>query len=409
MAAQVEPGWTSKRWYPGSYNAAYDAMRSKLLFHWLDWSDFSPRLLGWDGETLVQLPTAGLPRHVDAGGGGALASHPEHGTVLVFGGNLGIYALGDGETWQRVAEADVPRFIASRALFAADDAALWIGPGTFDSPAGLPRPEHAFHRNGARIGPPWLGPGSASSRQLLAWHAGELVEERGEWTAMASDGEQLWAIATDGSVSRRDGDGWRGMSPPHDGFDDAASVAAATSPTGLIAVVERQDGEHVTLLWDESGWREVVREAAPRRRRRRKYVPPRTTLVDDRLHRRTLRYNGGEAFELAADGWNRVSALDLGSSDSQPVLLYDPRTRRAMALRADAPTVLSIERDETRQVATLENPLPFFEPEAWHRERPLSADWTFAPETRELTLWVDEELDERFVLQLGPVFDEFTR
>ncbi len=247
-AADVPTTFTSDRWYPGAHDAAYDSSRSRLVFHWLDWRDFKPRLLSWDGATLEEVATAGLPKRFSKAGGAALAASPEHGVVLVYGGGAGVYAPSDELTWQRVADAAVPMFTASRALYAAGDGALWVGPGTYRSPAGHPCADHAFYRDGVRIGPPWRGTGSAAARRLLSWHAGAMVELRGDWLATATDGAQLWAIAADGAVSRRAGDEWQPAGPAHERFAGATSVAAAPFSGGLIAVVERPDGERVTLV-----------------------------------------------------------------------------------------------------------------------------------------------------------------
>lgn len=418
-SAPVDTSLTGRRWYPGSHQSVFDPVRSQVCFYWLDWKDLGHRLLGFDGRELREMSLAGVPVRT----GAALASTPELGAALVVGDDAGVLRLGDDLVWGATGAPWSPPAFTSGTAAISRGSDVWLGPAMRTSPAGEQRPDHAFYRRGAgRVGPPMVGAGSAGGRRRLLARGGGALAVSLDWRTThssdparelapaAPDRAALVALATasDGPVGvAKDGQAWTWTgerwqatgAPGGDIADDERLEAAFDRDRGLVCVVCSRRAVETRVLAGGT-WLRVADSLAGRARRR----PRGPDLVFDTRRGEVVRFAGSAAEAFDGHCWQRCPELDL--ADVHPgkrVVVHDPATghtlaictRSLMAMRPGAPS----------PVGRLGDPPDYLEPNPWRPDRPVAADWTFDPATRLLTLWVDDRLEQRYELALGPLFD----
>lgn len=447
QVASVPEQRTSRYWFAGDSGTVYDPDGQRLIFYWIDWDNVDLRMRSWNGARLDEVPHHGLPERVRATRGMALCTHHQYGAVLFSGKSGQLFAL-RGNRWEPVARyALPPGFAKVHVGHDPDRDHLILGPGKYDTAAGSKRDEQVFHvlagDTATRLGQTRIGTGSASSERLLCSNATGVHaldrdfclhrrERADRWVpisgpvdvafdarsghrtpalALVSDNaDGFFAVSRGGAVYRFTGGAWQELGRAGWLFDDRAGVCVGYDHKRqqLIAWGGAMGREYnQTLCFTGERWEVVAGEPLPATWLHGREKAS-SCLVYDTFLDQLLLFHGGHVAALQQGGWVAVETQDFDRSVDarQRLIAHDPGTGETVAICLHERRAVRFDVEQCTVLGDIEQAGEFVDLESADPARPWQADWVFDPDTQELTLFVDDALQESYVLDLAPLFGQ---
>lgn len=391
----VDPELTSEQQWHGLFGSVYDAQSKRVVWYWHDERGLYFRLLAWDGADLSELSLAGLPY---ANGGlhaariqAVLLMHPEWGMTLLTDRGADRVVFLDGDVWRK-ADADFakpPEFVTVQATYDRARQRIAIGPGTHFGPRGVEKHDRVFYEVGVelvRYGPETVGTGSADSPRLLCAEPGGVLELGDDWTTRRYAGDvTVVAVAQPR------------LPPP---------IAFSIGRDGLPYAVARNGDLYV---WRDDAWTKAIDESpllgSQGARLTAEHSPNKMLVFDTSLNALTG-FSGSRAAVLGPNGWMALRSRGLSHTTTPEwVWAHDPRTKETLGVSLRSGYIERFDVGHCTTVAHVGGIPDGINLVPADPERSLCADWVFDPMSRELTLYLDDALDERVTIELGTVFD----
>ncbi|MEZ6186842.1 MAG: hypothetical protein R3F62_17755 [Planctomycetota bacterium] len=185
-------------------HAVYDPRGERLVFAVVN-DDLDLELHTWDGSQVGRLPEpvqgtyGSFPDRLFA-----TVTHPEHGAVLLLGGEFGSYRL-EGDAWVPVSlGAGLPTLAASYAA-ATPEGAVLVGPGTHNVPGAATPYRSGLFWELAPQSEAWRPLGQVKTKSPFDAGSGVLAISDGRggaWVAHNSPGLQVLHVRPDATYTR---------------------------------------------------------------------------------------------------------------------------------------------------------------------------------------------------------------
>lgn len=333
--------------WKGLAGGAWDARRERVVFWFFETSSLEHGFFGWDGERLSRIPTRGLPAdelHVGMYEPSAcVATHPEHGIVLVDGAEM--FALAE-DRWERLPDprTPAPRLVGGRLCFDAKRRVLVLGPGHHeDDVDGRPPQQVFFELHRGR----WRADGRLAEdspiqtlfaprryfvmrgqsfvtrqseletwvwrddewRQVVDEDEGVEAVESERLAALAASADRAVALTRKGRAFTFDGETWKESDAVPE-FGERHDVALAVTAERVVAwggQVAGRPTNHTFLCASDGAWKKVKR-SSPRPADfalLREGVALETTMYWDSALERFVRLGAREVFTLEGQRWER--------------------------------------------------------------------------------------------------------
>ena len=418
--------------FSGNEAAVFHRGRNQLLVCWAEWDDTKYRMVWWDGSAAVEADDRGLPERAFLRHGGPLCEH-EDGIMWLGGAGVSPHVL--GSAWAPLADTVTgePPPKISEARGCRSEKGCVLGPGSYDMDAGERKRLHVFYHyeDGVyrREGERRVGTGTATRPRRLSATKGGLWAVDADWTtrhrptdaawqtvsgacterdpliALASTGDALWGVARGGAVYVWDGSEWDERASRSIVFGDWEPLVAA-EPSGRLVAWGGHDGHSRyrcddTLVFEQGAWRMVADAGSPGGASPRPRVGH--ALYWDSFFGAVTAYGDGGIAILEGDRWRSLCADSFASKvhRSERVIVHDAMSGETLGVDLHELRVARIDAaGETVVADVAEAGATVDLRPAEMTERPLSCDWVYDPVEQALSLFVDDELEEEYILDL---------